>query len=359
MFEAPNSSVGTGKTVTIALDAMGGDHAPDMVIEGAHIARVRNPNLRFLIFGDEARVAPLVARYPDLTAAAEIRHTPDLIGGGIKASVALRQGKNSSMRLAINAVDSGEAAACVSAGNTGALLAMAMFVLRTLPGIDRPAIATFLPTERGECAMLDMGANIDCKPENYVQFAIMGAIFARTALGIINPVIGLLNIGSEDMKGHTELQDAQALLKDMALPGTYAGFIEGNDIAAGKVDVVVTDGFSGNIALKTAEGTAKLVTHFIRKSFRYSIFAMIGYLFAFGAIKRLKDRLDPRRYNGAMFLGLNGICVKSHGGTDAVGFANAIGVAHDLVQQGCIDKIKHELVKHGENQPVEAIVSHV
>lgn len=330
---------------------MGGDHAPDMVIEGAHHARIRNPAIRFLIYGDEGRIAPLVAKYPDLAKSTEIRHTPDLIGSDVKASVALRQGKTSSMRLAIDSVASGEAACIVSAGNTGALLAMAMFVLKMLPGIDRPAIATFLPTERGECAMLDMGANVECKPENYVQFAIMGAIFARTALGIINPVIGLLNVGSEEMKGHAEIQEAHARLKEMALPGSYAGYIEGNDMPAGKVDVVVTDGFSGNIALKTAEGTARLVTHFIRQSFRNSIFAQIGYFLAQGAFRRLRERLDPRRYNGAMFLGINGICVKSHGGTDATGFANAISIAVDLVQQGCIDKIKHELVKHGDTVP--------
>ena len=343
MFDAPLSI--TGQTTIIALDAMGGDNAPDVVIEGADIARLRQPSLRFIVYGDEPRVAPLIAKYPALIPAVELRHTPDIIAPDLKPSIALRQGKNSSMRLAVDAVANEEAAACVSAGNTGALMAMALIALRPRPGIDRPAIATFLPTQRGECALLDMGANLECKADNYVQFALLGAIFARTALGIISPTIGLLNIGSEDQKGHQALQDAHARLKEMALPGSYIGFVEGNDIPSGRVDVIVTDGFSGNIALKTAEGTAHLITHFIRESFRHSFFARIGYVLAKGAFERLKQRMDPRRYNGAMLLGLNGICVKSHGGTDAIGFANAIGVAYDLVQQGYNEKIKHELEK--------------
>ena len=344
MFEAPQTTTKNG-SLPIAIDAMGGDHAPDVIIAGAAEARIRYPSLKFIIFGDESRVLPLLADYPLLAASSELRHTPDFVGGEVKPSIALRQGKTSSMRLAIDAVAKGEAAAVVSAGNTGALLAMAMFVLRTLPGIDRPAIATLLPTQRGEVVMLDLGANVECKAENYVQFALMGAIFARTALGILSPLVGLLNIGSEEMKGHAELQEANVALRNMAISGSYLGFIEGNDIATGKVDVVVTDGFSGNIALKVAEGTAKLVTHFIRVSFRRSLLATIGYLFAYGAFQRLKNRLDPRRYNGAMFLGLTGICVKSHGGTDALGFANAIGVAVDLVSQGYIEKIRHELTR--------------
>lgn len=344
MFQAPNTSI-KAASLPIAIDAMGGDHAPDAIIAGAAEARIRYPQLKFLIYGDEARVRPLLDAHPLLKASSELRHTPDIVGSAVKPSIALRQGKNSSMRLAIDAVANGEAAAVVSAGNTGALLAMAMLSLRTLPGIDRPAIATMLPTQRGECVMLDLGANVECKAENYVQFALMGAIFARTALGILSPLVGLLNIGSEEMKGHAELQEANVALRDMALAGSYVGFVEGNDIPAGKADVVVTDGFSGNIALKVAEGTAKLVTHFIRVSFRRSLLASLGYLFAYGAFKRLKQRLDPRRYNGAMFLGLSGICVKSHGGTDALGFANAIAVAVDLVGQGYIDKIRRELAR--------------
>ncbi|MGE3771172.1 MAG: phosphate acyltransferase PlsX [Bdellovibrionales bacterium] len=346
MFEAPNSGI-TKTGLTVALDCMGGDNAPASVIEGADIARLRFPGAKFLLFGDETLIRPLLAKYPQLVACSEVRHTADSIGNEVKAAVALRQGRSSSMRLAINAVAEGEASCVVSAGNTGALMAMAKFVMKTLPGIDRPAIATFFPTQTGESVMLDMGANVDCEAKNYVEFAIMGALFARTVLGIINPRIGLLNIGSEEMKGHDTLRDAFMQLKNIALPGSFLGFIEGNDIGAGRADVIVTDGFSGNVALKTIEGTARMITHFIRESFRHSIFATIGYIFARGTIKRLKERIDPRRYNGAMFLGLKGVCVKSHGGTDAFGFASAIGVAIDLVKQDFNGRIHHELEKMG------------
>ena len=350
MFNAPDDTGlqrSLSQGVVIALDCMGGDNAPASVIEGADIARIRYPGVKFLLFGDEHRILPLLGKYPQLAAAVEVRHTPDIIGNEVKPAVALRQGRTSSMRLAINSVDEGEANCVVSAGNTGALMAMAKFVMKTLPGIERPAIASFFPTQRGESVMLDMGANVECDAKNYVDFAIMGALFARTVLGIINPTIGLLNIGSEDIKGHEDLRIAATQLREMALPGTFVGFIEGDDIGPGKADVVVTDGFSGNVALKTMEGTAKLMTHLVRYTFRNSFFATIGYLFARGAFHRLQDRMDPRKYNGAMLLGLRGICVKSHGGADALGFANAIGVAFDLVKQEFNHKIKHELEKLG------------
>lgn len=342
MFEAPalkDSSI----TLTVALDCMGGDNAPASVIGGADIARIRYPGVHFLLYGDQDQITPLLATFPELQKCSTIKHTPDLIGNEIKPSVALRQGRGSSMRLAIDAVAGGDAACVVSAGNTGALMAMSKFVLKTLPGIDRPAIASFFPTQRGESVMLDLGANVECDKRNYIEFAIMGSLFARTVLGILNPTVGLLNIGSEEMKGHDTLREANVDLRNMALPGSYLGFIEGDDIPAGKVDVIVTDGFTGNVALKTLEGTAKLVTHFIRYTFSRSIFATVGYLLARGAFERLKERLDPRRYNGAMFLGLAGVCVKSHGGTDAFGFAAAISVAIDLANQKFNDKIKHEL----------------
>lgn len=324
---------------------MGGDNAPASVIGGADIARIRHPGVHFLLFGDQDQIKPLLAKYPELVKVSTIRHTPEIIGNEVKPSVALRQGRQSSMRLAINSVSEGEAACVVSAGNTGALMAMAKFVMHTLPGIDRPAIASFFPTQRGESVMLDLGANVECDKRNYIEFAIMGSLFARSVLGILNPTVGLLNIGSEEMKGHETLREAAAELREIALPGSYLGFIEGDDIPAGKVDVIVTDGFTGNVALKTLEGTAKLVTHFIRHTFARSIFAMIGYILARGAFERLKERLDPRRYNGAMFLGLQGVCVKSHGGTDAFGFASAISVAIDLVKQNFNEKIRHELEK--------------
>jgi glycerol-3-phosphate acyltransferase PlsX len=255
-----------------------------------------------------------------------------------KPSSALRTGRNSSMRLAINAVQDGRALGVVSAGNTGALMAMAKFVMKTLPGIDRPAIATYFPTLRGESVMLDLGANVHCDAGNLVDFAVLGNAFARTILNIPEPTYGLLNVGSEDIKGHEALHEASAILKNAALPGRFVGFIEGDDIGRGTVDVFVTDGFTGNIALKTAEGTAKLINELVRRTFRSSIVAGLGYLLARPALRKLRKRVDPRRYNGAVFLGLNGIAVKSHGGTDAYGFANAIGVAVDMVKQDFIDQ---------------------
>lgn len=338
--------------LTIALDAMGGDLGPDMVVAGADIARERHPDVRFLLYGDSQRIEPLLNQRPALKAVAEIRHTPDAVAGDAKPAVALRAGRQSSMRLAIDAVAAGEAACVVSAGNTGALMAMAKFVLKTLPGIDRPAIASFFPTQRGESIMLDLGANAECQPENLVQFAVMGAVFARAVLGLPEPTIGVLNIGSEDMKGNEVVRAAAASLRVMPLPGRFHGFVEGNDIGLGTVDVIVTDGFTGNVALKTAEGTAKLFAEFLRRTFESSFLARVGYLLARGAFKRFKQRIDPRRYNGAMFLGLRGVCVKSHGGTDAIGFANAVAVAINLAAHGFNERIKEEMSRVADANPL-------
>jgi len=324
---------------------MGGDHAPDMVVAGADIARERTPDVEYLFFGDEVRLRALLEAHPSLKAISEVRHTEVAVASDAKPSVALRTGRQSSMRLAIDAVASGEAACVVSAGNTGALMAMAKFVLKTLPGIDRPAIASFFPTIRGESVMLDLGANLECDADNLVQFAVMGTVFSRTVLGLLDPTIGLLNVGSEEQKGHEAIRQAAAALRKTPLAKNFRGFVEGNDIGAGTVDVVVTDGFTGNVALKTAEGTAKLYAEFLRRTFQSSLLAKAGYLLARGAFAKLKVRTDPRRYNGAMFLGLQGICVKSHGGTDAVGFANAINVAVDLSVHGFNAKIRDELAR--------------
>lgn len=328
--------------LTISLDGMGGDKAPNIVIEGAAIARERQPNAYFIIFGDEAVIRPLLSKFPTLSDCVEIRHTDQAISNDAKPSQALRTGKKSSMGLAIGAVKDGEADCVVSAGNTGALMAMSMFGLRTLPGIDRPAISSFFPTLRGESCMLDLGANVECNAQNLVQFSVMGEVFARTVLGIEKPTIGLLNIGTEDLKGKDEVKLAASIIRDSTLPIDFEGFVEGDDIAKGTVDVVVTDGFTGNVALKTAEGTSRLISAFIRETFQSSLLAKIGYLLARGAIKKLRMRLDPSRYNGAVFLGLNGIVVKSHGGTDALGFANAIGVAADMALHGFIDKMRED-----------------
>jgi len=329
--------------MTISLDAMGGDKAPDVVIQGVQIAHTRLPHVDFLLFGDQAKLEPLLEQMPELKSVCHIRHTDQFVSGDDKPSQVLRQGRQSSMWLAVDAVSKGEAAAVVSAGNTGALMAVSKFVLRMLPGIARPAIAGFFPTKRGETVMLDLGANVDCDARNLVEFAVMGEVFARIVLGIEQPTVGLLNVGSEELKGNDAVRAAAAALRESPLPIKFHGFVEGNDIAAGTVDVVVTDGFTGNIALKSAEGLAKLYTHFLREAFSSSWLARIGYLLARSALVKVKLRTDPRRYNGAMFLGLNGIAVKSHGGTDAIGFANAIGVAAELITHGFNERIKREL----------------
>ncbi len=329
--------------VCISLDAMGGDHAPEMVLAGAEIALKRLPHLKFLMFGDEAKLKPLLAKYPTLEAVSDIRHASQEVMMEDKPSVALRQRRDSSMRLAINAVKEGDAQGVVSAGNTGALMAMAKFVLKTVRGIDRPAIATYMPTQRGETVMLDLGANIECDEHNLVQFALMGEVFTRILFGLEKPSVGLLNVGIEELKGNESVKKAAAILRDIDLPIRFEGFVEGDDLAKGTVDVIVTDGFTGNVALKTAEGTARLLVHFLRETFKSSFFAKIGYLLARRSLQRFRDRMDPRRYNGAMLLGLNGIAVKSHGGTDALGFSNAIGVCHDLIVNNLNDSIKHEL----------------
>lgn len=334
----------TAHVTTIALDAMGGDHAPDVVVEGVQLAHVRLPDVRYLLFGDEQRINPLLDRFPDIKPFVEVRHTDKAVTGEDKPSQVLRTGRTSSMWLAVKAVHDGDAHGVVSAGNTGALMAVSKFVLRMAPGIDRPALACFHPTERGESVMLDLGANVVCDANNLVEFAIMGEVFARIVLGVEEPTVGLLNVGSEEMKGNDAVRGAAATLRDGHLSLKFHGFVEGNDITKGTVDVVVADGFSGNIALKATEGTANLYRRFLREAFSSSWVAQLGYLLARPALNKVKMRTDPRRYNGAMLLGLNGITVKSHGGTDAEGFANAIGVAVDLVKQGFNDRIKEELL---------------
>jgi len=330
-------------TLTIALDAMGGDHAPQVVVAGADMARERNPELKFLMFGDQQRLFALLQTRSELAARTNLIHTADAVDADAKPSHVLRHGRNTSMRLAIDAVKDGSADAAVSAGNTGALMVLSKFVLKTLPGIERPAIASLMPTRRSETVFLDLGANAECDADNLVQFAVMGEVFARAVLGIDKPTVGLLNIGTEDGKGNDTLRNAATALRDSPLAMEFHGFVEGNDLAAGKVDVVVTDGFTGNVALKVAEGAVGLYTQFLREAFKSSLFAKLGYVLAKPALQLLRQRLDPRRYNGAMFLGLNGIVVKSHGGTDALGFANAIGVAANLVNQGTSQWITTEL----------------
>jgi phosphate acyltransferase len=333
---------------------MGGDHAPRMVVEGIEIAAGRIPDVDYLLFGDEARLKPLLERFPRARERCQIHHTDEAVQNEDKAAIALRGGRNSSMRLAINAVADGRAAGVISAGNTGALMAMAKFVLKTLPGIDRPAIATYFPTQRSDSVMLDLGANVDCDANNLVQFAVMGEVFARNVLGIKEPSIGLLNVGVEGFKGHEAVREASAILSASPLPIKFHGFVEGDDIGAGTVDVVVTDGFTGNIALKTTEGTAKMVSHFLRTSLQSSLMSRIGAFLARNALNELRTRMDPRRYNGAMFVGLNGICVKSHGSTDELGFATAIDVAANLVSGHFTERIKEDLGRLISEKPAQS-----
>jgi len=334
----------TGRIV-IALDAMGGERAPEMVVKGAAIAQQRFPQAEFLFYGVDERIRAHLAKLPKLAAHAIIHHTDEFITDDVKPSVALRGGRRSSMRLAIDAVAAGEADCVVSAGNTGALMAMAKFSLKMIPGIDRPAIASFFPTQRGESVMLDLGANVSCDSENLVQFALLGDVFSRTVLGTMAPSVGLLNVGAEDQKGNDAVRGAALRLRGPGVPIHFHGFIEGDDIGKGTVDVVVTDGFTGNVALKTAEGTARLFAEFLHAAFTNSLAARFGYLFAWRPLTKLRKRMDPRRYNGAVFLGIQGICVKSHGSTDELGFANAIGVAADMATNGFLDKVHDEMLQ--------------
>jgi len=324
---------------SLAIDAMGGDAAPEAVLDGLELAAERHPGARFLLVGDEARVGAALARRKRAAKVCSLRHAPEVISGDLKPTAALRM-RGSSMRLAIDAVAAGEAAGVVSAGNTGALMALAKIVIKTMPEIDRPALAAIGPSARGDVVLLDLGANVQCDARNLVEFAIMGDAFARVALGLTMPSIGLLNVGSEELKGDDRVRAAAKILRDSHIGAQFRGFIEGHDITAGTVDVVVTDGFTGNVALKTGEGALKLMRDLLRQVFTSSIPARLGYLLARPALDRLREWMDPRRYNGAILLGLNGVVVKSHGGTDALGFAHAVDVAMDMVTHGYNDRIK-------------------
>lgn len=322
----------------LALDAMGGDNAPRIVVEGADIAVAKNPDLTLVFVGDERKIKPLLkdTRYLQ---SAEILHTTEEVAPEARVSQALRAGKQTSMWKAIELVADGQVEAVVSAGNTGALMAMSKLQLRMIEGVSRPAIAGFFPSSAGHSCVLDLGANIECDAENLIQFAIMGSAFYRDIYGMETPSVGLLNVGEEDQKGFDYLREAGKVLNLEKLDVNYQGFVEGSDITAGSVDVIVTDGFTGNAALKTAEGVANLFQQSMREAFSASVMTKLGYLLSRAGFTRLRAKLDPRNYNGAVFLGLNGISVKSHGGTDAIGYANAINVAVNMVKQGFIPEV--------------------
>jgi phosphate acyltransferase len=329
----------------IAIDAMGGDSGPVAMLAGAAKALKRDPSLQFVIYGDEASVGHELEHHQSLVAAATIIHSPEAIDASEKPTQAIRRARTTSMGMAINAVKEGKADAAVSGGNTGALMAMSKLALRTMPGIDRPALAALLPTlgER-DCVMLDLGANTECDAQNLVQFAVMGSAYARTVLGIAKPRVKLLNIGTEELKGTDELKEAASLLREADyLPFRFDGFTEGDQLSRGNVDVVVTDGFSGNIALKTAEGTARFVTDLLRRAFKSSLRSKAGFALSQPALNLLKVHLDPNNHNGAVFLGLNGLVVKSHGAANPKGVANAIGVACGMVRNDIIRKIGDDL----------------
>ncbi len=326
------------RPVTIALDAMGGDHGPEVVVPAALQALERNDTLRLILVGEEGLLRALLGRHrvPD-GRRLELRHASQQVGMDELPSRALRTKKDSSMRRAIDLVKAGEADAAVSAGNTGALMAIARFVLKTLPGIDRPAIITAIPAARGHTHVLDLGANVDCTSDQLFQFAVMGAVLAEAVDGVAQPRVGLLNIGEEEIKGNDSVKEAARLLEGSSL--NYVGFVEADDIFLGEVDVVVCDGFTGNVALKASEGTAKLISAFLREAFTRNPLTRLAGLCAAPVLRALRRRIDPRRYNGASLLGLNGTVIKSHGAADALAFANAIRIACVEVEKAVPERI--------------------
>ena len=329
----------------IAIDAMGGDEGLATMLAGVAHARRRHESMRFLLVGDEAAIRAGLESHPNLSAASEIVHAPEVVGSSDKPSQAIRRAKTTSMGIAIDLVKRGRAAAAVSSGNTGALMAMAKLALRTMPGIDRPALAALLPSlGDNDLVMLDLGANAECDARNLVQFAVMGAAYARTALDLESPRVALLNIGTEELKGIDSVREAAATLRASPhLPMSFTGYIEGDRLSRGQVDVVVCDGFSGNIALKTAEGTARFVADLLKRAFRSSVRSKIGFLISKPATDLLRHHLDPNNHNGAVFLGLNGLVVKSHGSANAIGVSNAIQVAAKMVRDDLTRSIASDL----------------
>lgn len=329
---------------TIALDAMGGDHGPDVVIPGAAISLVRHPELRFKFFGDTAAIERAMADHADLASRSEIIHSDVVVAMDDKPSQAVRRGRGSSMWLAIDSVKTGAADVAVSAGNTGALMAMSKLILRPIADIERPAIAALWPTVRNECIVLDVGANIGATSRQLCDYALMGAAMARALFHVERPTVGLLNVGVEEIKGVEQVKQAHSWLRETEdLPIAYAGFIEGDHIGQGRVDVVVVEGFAGNIALKTAEGTAKQIGQYLRDAMGRSVFSRVGAFLAQGGFRVLRSKMDPRRVNGGTFLGLNGIAIKSHGGTDALGFASAVDLGYDMAEAGLVARLTADL----------------
>ncbi len=324
--------------IVISVDAMGGDRGPAAVVAGLVLSADKNPEIAFILHGDESVLRPMVDRHAALSGRCEIRHATGVVTMHDKPSQVMRHGQDTSMWSCIDSLRKGEAQAAVSCGNTGALMAVSMIRLRKLPGVNRPAIACLWPSRNagGFNVMLDVGADVKADPEDLVQFALMGATYARNGMSLSRPRLGLLNVGTEEHKGRAELRQAADLMAAAADPGGYEflGFVEGGDIPGDRVDVIVTDGFTGNVALKTGEGTAKLIADFLREAFNANILSKIAALLALGSLRRLQKRIDPRRVNGGVFLGLNGTVVKSHGSADDTGVSSAIKLAFQLAKQG-------------------------
>jgi len=332
---------------SIAIDTMGGDFGVDVTVPAALISLQKHPNLSVILVGDEGRITAKLRELKELdNKRITIHPTTEVVAMNESPQSALKNKKNSSMRVSINLVKTGNAKACVSAGNTGALMATARFVLKMLPGIDRPAIASNLPNQKGKTTcLLDLGANSDCSAEHLLQFAIMGAMLVTALSKRKTPTIGLLNIGSEDIKGNETVKEASILLRNSHL--NFYGNVEGDDIFKGTTDVIVADGFVGNIALKTTEGLANMLRRFLTEEYKKNVLTKLMALISLPVLRAFKRRVDPRRYNGASFLGLNGVVVKSHGGTDIYGFSYAIETAIHEVEAKIIDKIKKQLkVEH-------------
>jgi len=344
------------RSTVISIDAMGGDRGPAPILAGLARALLHNPDLRFILHGDEQQLGALVRKRPRLREACEIRHATQVISMSERPSRALRDGRESTMWRALEAVAAGDAQVAISSGNTGALMAMSIFVLRKAPGIDRPAIAVTWPSTapHGFNTVLDMGADLRADARNLMQFAVMGAEYAHLNFGISQPRVGLLNVGTEPNKGPQELRDAAALIESAASDRfTFVGFVEGTDLTRNRADVLVTDGFTGNVALKAAEGTASFIGRSLREAFRHSLWSRIGSLFALTSLQRLRRKIDPRRMNGGVFLGLNGAVVKSHGGADAVGFASAVDLAVKMARTDFPRLVAVQLARLKAPEPTE------
>lgn len=333
--------------INLSIDAMGGDNAPWVIIQGLEIAAQRYPFVHFLLYGDKETVEPLLVKSKMLDGRVTFVDCREVVTPETKPSAAVRGLPDSSMRQSIKAVVEGKAQGVISAGNTGAYMALAKLLLKTLPGIDRPAIASLAPTLKGETVLLDLGANVECSANNLQQFAIMGEIFARHVLHLPHPKVGLMNVGSEEIKGNSIVKEAYDLLRESSIKKNFYGFIEGDDLARGTVDVVVMDGFTGNVVLKAGEGVMYLALHYFKEAFKSSWMARLGYILARPMLNKLSMRLDYRRYNGGIWLGLNGIAIKSHGGTDSLGFSYAIDLAVDMVKS----QINEHLMKEFSSDP--------